>query len=335
MIQNRPRFLRLSTVAILATIALTLALSATVSGHEDRTSGDLEIVVGFLSEPAYEAQPNGAYIKVTKPGTDITSHGALFSSGPVEAGNNFEFQFTHEMEDLEIPFHDHLTGQGGTVTVSHDGELSGTAMVQFDPETGFSPHALRVQAGTTVMFMNTSSNGVMTVVSGLHENGDDHDHDHGDTAVSEPVLGLSSTLEVEVTHVPTGERKMMALRPLIDDPGAYVADFVPTAPGAYSFRFFGEIEGEAFNESFTSGPNTFDEIVPSRSVQFPVELRESRELQSAIEGLQAELTAASDAADDADSAASTALLIAIVGIVVGIIGIGVGGYGMVLARRKS
>lgn len=338
MIQDRRILSLLPLFAFVAAVAFSLSLAATaVNAHEDRETGDLNLVVGFLNEPAYEAQPNGAYIKITKMGADIVSHGALFSSGPVEAGNSFEFEFGHDLEDLEIPFHDHLTGQGGTITVGHDGEHTGTAMVQFDPETGFSPHELSIQADTTVMFMNTSDDGVMTVISGLHETGEDHDHEHaeGGATVEQPVLGLASSLQVEVTHVPTGEEKTMGVRPVFGDPGAYVADFVPTAPGAYSFRFFGDIEGEAFDETFTSGPNTFDEIVPSRSVQFPVELRETRELQGAIEGLQTELTAASDAADDADSSASTALLIAIVGIVVGIVGIGVGGYGMALARRKS
>lgn len=327
---------------LIAVAVLAISISATspmVMAHEDREVGELEIVVGFLNEPAFEAQPNAALIQVLKPGVDINSHGALFGSGTVEPGNSFAFEFGHDLEGLTIPFHDHLTGESGTITVAHDGEHSGTAMVQFDG--GFSPHELTVQADTTVTFMNMSSDQVMTVISGLHDGEDGHEHEgehehaEGTTAVSQPVQGLASTLEVEVTHVPTGEQKVMALRPLFNEEGTYVADFVPTSPGAYTFRFFGEIEGEAFDEAFTSGPGTFDEVVPARSVQFPIELRETRELQSAIEGLQTDLAFANERADDADSAASSALLIGILGVVAGVIGIGVGGYGLATARRKS
>ncbi len=327
-------FLRLRLPIAVAIAVLIIFTTAETSAHEGREAGEIDLVVGFLHEPAFEAQPNAAYIKLTKPGVDLISHGGLFGSGPVESGSNFEFEIQENLQGLEIPFHDHLSGESGTITVSHDGEVSGTAMVQFDGT--FSPNALNVTPGTTLMFMNVSSSQIMTVVSGLHEVGDNHDHDHGDgTVVDEPVLGLASNLQVEVTHIPTGEQKTMEVRPLLDDPGGYVADFVPTAPGAYTFRFFGEVEGEPFDEAFTSGPSTFDEVVPSRSVQFPIELRETRELQGAVEGLQTELTLATEKADDADSAASTALLIGIVGIVVGIIGVGIGGYGMTLARRKS
>lgn len=322
-------------VPVLALVVALLSQSALVVAHEDREIGEFEVEVGFLNEPPFEAQPNGAFIKILKPGVDILTHGALFSSGTVEPGSNFEYEFGERLEDLEIQFHDHLTGEGGAVTVAHDATTSGTAMVMFDG--AFSPASLSVQPGTSVMFMNASGNTTMTVLSGPHDGGDDHTHE-GDTTghlAGEPVLGASATLQVEVTHVPTGEQRTMNLRPLVDNPGGYLADFVPTAPGAYTFRFFGEIEGEPFDQSFTSGPNTFDEVIPSRSVQFPIELRETRELQNALEGVQSDLVSTGLQADDADSAASTALIIGIVGIIVGAIGIGVGGYGLMAARRKA
>lgn len=323
-------------VPVLALVLALLSQSALATAHEDREIGDFEVEVGFLNEPPFEAQPNGAFIKILKPGVDILTHGALFSSGTVEPGSNFEYEFGELVEDLEIQFHDHLTGEGGTVTVTHDAPASGTAMVMFDG--AFSPANLSVQPGTSVMFMNASGNTTMTVLSGPHDGGDGHEHDEGAATghlVGEPVLGASATLQVEVTHVPTAERRTMNLRPLVDNPGGYLADFVPTAPGAYTFRFFGDIEGESFDQSFTSGANTFDEVIPSRSVQFPIELRETRELQNALEGVQSDLVSTGLQADDADSAASTALIIGVVGIIVGAIGIGVGGYGLMAARRKA
>ncbi len=320
-------------VPLLVLVFSLVSMTVLASAHEDREIGEFEVEVGFLNEPPFEAQPNGAFIKISKPGIDILTHGALFSSGTVDPGSNFEFEFDHELEDLEIQFHDHLTGEGGTVTVAHDAEVSGTQMIQFDGT--FSPSTVSIQPGSSVMFMNISGDSTMTVLSGPHAD-DGHAHE-GDTGhlPGAPVLGASETLQVEVIHVPTGEQRTMDLRPLVQDPGSYTADFVPTAPGAYTFRFFGEIEGESFDESFTSGPNTFDEVTPSQRVQFPIELRETRELQSALEGVQSDLILTDQRADDADSAASTALIVAIIGMVVGVLGFGIGGFSLVATRRKA
>ena len=321
-------------LSVIGVASLVAVAPGVVLAHEDREVGEFELEVGFYSEPAFEAQPNGAFIKITKPAVDIMDHGAIFGSGTVDPGNNFEFVFGHELEDLVVPFHDHLTGNGGTITVTHDGAVSGMAMVEFDGE--FSPSELSVQPGTTVMFMNMTSDTTMTVLSGLHDTGDGHTHEDGAGMMAgEAMLGVSATLQVEVTHTPTGTQKVMELRPLVNDPGAYIADFVPTAPGAYEFRFFGEIDGEPFDETFASGPNTFDEVIPSRSVQFPIELRETRELQSALEGVQAELAATGKSADDADSSASTAMTVGILGLIAGIAGLGIGSYGLIAARRKG
>ncbi len=321
-------------IPLLAIAIAIVAQPIVASAHEDREVGQIEIEVGFFNEPAFEAQPNGAFVKITKPGIDILDHGALFSSGTVEPGGSFMYEFGDELADLEIQFHDHLTGESGTVSVLHDAADTGTVMVEFDKT--FSPSELSVQPGSTVMFMNASSDTIMTVVSGAHDEGEGHSHEGGaGHAASEPVLGASATLQVEVTHVATGEQRVMDLRPLVEDPGAYLADFVPTAPGAYTFRYFGEIDGAPFDESFTSGPNTFDEVIPSRSVQFPIELRETRELQSALEGVQADLASAGQQADDADAAASTALIIGIIGLVVGLVGSGVGAFGLIAVRRKA
>lgn len=321
-----------SAVALLLLAGL-LAWPTGIMAHEDREIGDLEIAVGFLDEPAFEGQANGAFIKITTPAIDLVSHGALFSSGTVSPGDSYSFEFDDRLDDMEVSFHDHLTGTSGTVAISHDAPDSGMVMVQFDE--GFSPAQLSVQPGTTVMFMNGSTSSVMTVLSGAHDESVEHSHEGGEGIVAgNPVLGASATLEVEVTHISTGEQRVMALRPLVNDPGGYVADFIPTSSGAYTFRFFGEIEGEPFNESFSSSPNTFDEVVPARTIQFPLELREARELQGAVEGVQADLLTTGELADDADSAASLALIVGIIGIVVGVAGIGLGTYGISVSRRR-
>ena len=321
---------------VITMIVMLLAVPQVLMAHEGREVGSFEVVVGFLTEPALEGQANGAFIQIQKPAIDIESHGGLFSSGTVDPGGNFEVELDHELEGLVVPFHDHLTGNGGTVTVENDAESSGMVMVEFS-HTGFSPSELHVQPGTTLMFMNVSGDDIMTVLSGPHDAATDDEHDHADPAdhlAVTPVLDAAATLQVEVTHVATSLSRTMNLRPLFGQDGSYVADFVPTAPGAYTFRFFGEIDGEPFNESFTSGPGSFDEIEPARSLQFPYELRETRELQGAVDGLRTELDQTDDTASNADSVASTALIIGIVGVVIGVAGAAVGGYGSMISRRK-
>ena len=61
----------------------------------------------------------------------------------------------------------------------------------------------------------------------------------------EPVAveGLQETLQVEVTHVPSNVSATMNLRAVFNDPGHYAADLIPTSPGHYRFRFFGDHRG--------------------------------------------------------------------------------------------
>lgn len=332
--------------AVLTVTALMAAFAApTVMAHEGRVVGDYEFDVGFLNEPAYEGQLNGAYISVLGPADDghshddhshgeidTETHGGLFTSESIEAGGSFSQVFGHDWMGIEIPYHDHLTGNGGTVMVMESAENSGTVMVTYS-EDGFSPSELHVQPGTTVMFMN-STDGFVTVISGLHDGGDGHDHDGTDSG-HVAVTGLGDTLKVEVTHVSSGVQREMELRPVFGQDGSYVADFVPTAPGVYSLRFFGEIDGTAVDETFTSGPNTFDEVQPAKVVQFPIELAEARELQDAVVGARSEATDAATTAEDADSQATLAMTIGILGLVVGVIGIGLGGYAVMGQSRKK
>ena len=149
------------------------------------------------------------------------------------------------------------------------------------------------------------------------------------------VSGLADTLSVVVTHNSTGGTREMELRSVFGQPGLYAADFLPTAPGGYTFQFTGTIGEAAIDETFVSGPETFNDIQASADVQFPVQLVEVRELQNAVQGMQNEVTLAADTADEAESSASTAMTVGIIGIVVGVLGLGVGGFAAMTASRKS
>ncbi|MDA0259184.1 MAG: hypothetical protein O2972_10905, partial [Cyanobacteria bacterium] len=310
-------------------------VSGSARAHEGRAVGNFELEVGFLHEPAIEGQANAALIIINRKGIDLESYGGAFASGTVETGGSFTFTFGQEFEGFAVPYHEHMSGASGTITVSDSAEISGMAMINFDGD--FSPASIEIQPNTSVMFMNMSSS-VISVLSGPHDQAAHDDsmaHDHADAGTSSVVMGASATLQVEVMHVPTSVKRVMELRPLVGQDGSYVADFIPTAPGVYTFRFFGEIEGQAIDESFTSGPGSFDEVEPASSVQFPVTLREARELQSGLEGVQSDTTLIATTADNAGSRASTALLIGIIGMLAGISGVGVGAYAVLTTRQKS
>jgi len=133
----------------------------------------------------------------------------------------------------------------------------------------------------------------------------------------EPVEGLEETLQAEVTF--DGETRDLPISAAFGEPGAYRSVFFPTAAGPYTFHIFGEIDGEAIDESFTSGPDTFSEVQDVTGGQFPVVL-----------------PAVGDTARDAEAgaaAAGTATLALVVGgagLLAGLVALGLG-----MARRRT
>lgn len=84
----------------------------------------------------------------------------------------------------------------------------------------------------------------------------------------EPVPGLFDTLQAEVLF--GDQSREMSLSPASGEHGGgYEAVFIPTEPGDYTFRIFGEIEGLAVDESFTSSPEGFDSVQARSELEFP------------------------------------------------------------------
>ena len=134
----------------------------------------------------------------------------------------------------------------------------------------------------------------------------------------EPVEGLEETLQAEVIY--QDQRRELSISPRFGDPGAYRSVFFPTAAGPYTFHIFGTIEGNEIDESFTSGPEGFDEVREASSAQFPIQFPAHGELV-----LDAERGA------DAAGQVTTALMLAGVGIVLGLASLGLA----LAARRRS
>jgi hypothetical protein len=146
------------------------------------------------------------------------------------------------------------------------------------------------------------------------------------TKSGHPFTNLGDSLKVEVIF---GEQLMeLPLEPAFDveegfgTPGDYRAWIIPTAPGTYTFHFFGSIGKQKFDERYTSGPSTFDDVADPAEVEFPTKVPTGTELATRLgreipRVNEAIASARSQVGDRADMAR----ILAIVGIVIGAVGL--------------
>ncbi len=138
----------------------------------------------------------------------------------------------------------------------------------------------------------------------------------------EPVTGLEQTLKAEVI-VGGGANKMsLPLTARFNTPGAYDGRFIPTLVSDYTFHIFGTINGDAIDETFSSGPRTFNPVQDVADLQFPNKVP-SNEL------LASQIASANSSSDSSDAA----LIAGIVGIVAGVTGMVLGGLALANSRR--
>ncbi len=138
----------------------------------------------------------------------------------------------------------------------------------------------------------------------------------------EGIPDLEEALEAEIIVGGGAQTKPLPLTGSDEEPGVYGSPIVPTRAGDYTFRIFGTIDGQAVDESFSSGPETFDTVEDVTELQFPDQVPSNADLSAQIANL-----------DTGGSDSDTAVILAILGIVAGAVGIGVGGYA--LAARRS
>ena len=127
----------------------------------------------------------------------------------------------------------------------------------------------------------------------------------------EPIEGAEKTLEVEVS-LGDAKTERLALRTVFESPGEYRADLIPTAPGGYTFRFVGEVEGEAIDESFESPKDGFDEVKGTADVAFPNEAPSTSELAERLEGVEA-------VADETKDDLTLPRILGLAGVVLGLV----------------
>ncbi|MEX2274222.1 MAG: hypothetical protein WEA10_01460 [Actinomycetota bacterium] len=150
----------------------------------------------------------------------------------------------------------------------------------------------------------------------------------------EPVNEIEGKLQAEVTLGETSETYEFEpnfVPGVFGEQGDYRAWFVPSRSGQYTFRVFGTMEGEKVDEEFTSGPDTFSDVVDTSAASFPVQDPSTGELAEKTDRENTRLEAQVATAQDDASSART----------VGMIGIIVGAAGLILAgvaltrRRKN
>ena len=275
---------------------------------------------------------------------DVLTHGALFISPGLKHNEAFDFEISDELKGLGLPYHIHPGDYQGLIIVAEEGAhnpVERTVSLTID---GINPKRIEANVGDTLVWTNDDFQNTVLMsgplssmtpeIKSMVEAGTSGAAAQTATPVNR-VTGLGATLEVELTHLSTSTSKSMQLTEMFDDPGHYVAEFVPTAPGDYRVRFFGSIEGNAIDETFDSGPDTYDTVIASDAIQFPVVLESNREIQNATRGA---LDAVQDLEIDLEatsSNASTGMIIGIVGIVFGAIATGISIFAITIARRRN
>jgi hypothetical protein len=119
-------------------------------------------------------------------------------------------------------------------------------------------------------------------------------------------------------------------------PGDYRAWFIPTAPGAYSFHFTGSIKGQKVDQTFKSGPTTFDEAKDPAEIQYPVKQPTGGQLATRTDRETARVDAALAAErDQAKNDAASARTLAIIGLIVGALGLVAAIVALARGRKPS
>jgi hypothetical protein len=156
-------------------------------------------------------------------------------------------------------------------------------------------------------------------------------------ASGNPITGLENSLKVAVLF---GNQSMdVSVEPITDLAGQYVAAFIPTRPGAYTFHITGDIKGTKVDLELTSGPQTFDEVQNPTSVEFPAKDPTVADVATKLDRETARLQQAANAAEQrarsAADDASGAKTFGILGIAVGAVGLATAVVALATRRGSS
>ncbi|HVN51585.1 MAG TPA: hypothetical protein VMT43_09140 [Acidimicrobiales bacterium] len=162
-------------------------------------------------------------------------------------------------------------------------------------------------------------------------------HDAGGAPIDD--LGNPVSLKVQVIYGTTTSG-YLDLEPSFDADtglgthGEWNAAITPTEPGNYTFHLTGSIRGQAIDQKFTSGPETFNSVDDPTSIEFPTKTPSAQQQAVAITRLQSTTAAAASDASSAKDSASTATTVGIVAIVIAVVLGGVA-IGLAVSARKG
>ena len=137
------------------------------------------------------------------------------------------------------------------------------------------------------------------------------------------------------------EPRQMPLQPYFGDdfgePGDYRAFFIPTAPGAYTFKLTGSLGGMKIDQSYTSGKDGFDEIVDQSEAQYPAPEPTGSQLTTRLDRETDRINAVVAAdREAADTEIASARRTATIGLAVGALGLLAAiAVGVLALRRRS
>jgi len=117
----------------------------------------------------------------------------------------------------------------------------------------------------------------------------------------------------------------------LGNPGEYDASVLPTVPGNYTFKLTASVHGTMIDQSFTSGPTTFDTVHDATSVEFPPGLPSLTQVNARVSRDLQRVQSALANADKASSSAGRATALAIAGLVAGVL---LGGIAVTIALRS-
>lgn len=157
--------------------------------------------------------------------------------------------------------------------------------------------------------LTNTLNGVFMSVVAYPEGVPEAAAEEGEGAGGEPVKGLDERMTATVTVGGGAATKELQFEAL-EVPGTYVASFIPTLAGEYTFQVTGEIDGTQVDETFESGPNTFSSVQDAADYEFPAPSGGAGDASTNDDG------------DDEDGG-DTTMIVAIVAIVLALIAVAV------------
>ncbi len=329
-----------------------VSLIVTNTTEDDHASDDASATDVDIEQPAasdghshsHDDEDAESTTRTTSDEADVLTHGALFISQALRRDESFQFEIDAQLKGFGIPYHIHPGDHQGLIVVADEDAPDAAKITVSLTQDGIIPKSIEASVGDTLVWTNVDFQNTVLMSGPLSSMTTEMKRSlvadaSGTTSQSATpanrVSGLGATLEVEITHVSTSTSKSMPLTEKFDDPGHYVAEFIPTAPGDYRVRFFGSIEGNPVDETFDSGPDTFDTVIASDAIQFPVVLESNREIRNAAQGALDAVQGLDNDLDATSSTASLGMIIGIVGIAFGIVALALSIVAITISRRRN